>query len=280
MAPIDPADYQLSDAYLPDKGSTYPFPPEENLWIHSHKAIRGEIELIRNALEAVVARQDQSVPLWIVDSLQVGWDAHFQYLEAHLPPKETTVGTEAKRRFRWPEDASHTHEDLEKKLQAVDESLKALRNEASENPNQSYPAAQALLQAWIEYQEVVLPHMQYEEETLIPLVRAYMSHWDMTKLVFKIRKMVPKSELGAIVHFTGEEHMRYKNLPLQSIPDILWPFVFQPAVDDYRERILANIEAVLTGVELPHPHEKPGMLARFCGTVLKQLCFPSREKEA
>lgn len=280
MAPItNLADYQLSNKYPPDKGDTYPFPPEENLWIHSHNAIRGEIRDIRHALEALVSRRSkdpsEEFSPWIVESLQVVWDGHYQYLKAHHHHEEVTVGAIARERFRWPEEVTHTHEDLEKKLQQVDEALNLLRCVCTSTVDKANAACAALLQAWIAYQDVALPHMQFEEETLIPLVRAYLSHWDMNKLVFKMLAMVPKSEVGAIIHYTGEEHCRNSVFPQQNFPSVLWPLVFTPSLIDYRRTIVGNMEAVRLGIK---PPSAPGGVCDRVWAWLKAP-FVCKEKE-
>ena len=109
----------------------------------------------------------------------------------------------------------------------------------------------------------MLEHLELEEETLVPLVRAYMSHGDMSKLIFQMIRLMPKNEIGAIIHFTGETRIRTVSLPLQGIPDLLWPIFFQPAVDKYRSTVVAATEAIRTGIPPPEIKEET-ICSQFC----------------
>ena len=258
-------DYQLSDQYPPTMGDTYPFPPEENLWIHTHNAIRGEIYNLREALEELVARlekNDGKLEEWIVDCLEEVWASHFDFVENHNLQEEVTVGSIAKPRFRWPEDVSSTHEDLENLLHNIDAQVKQMRKMVG--TNSALGSTKKLLETFAEYEKEMLEHLDFEEENLIPLVRAYLSHADMTGLIFKMLRNIPKNEVGSIIHFTGEDHIRNVSLKFQGVPDFLWPFFFQPALDKYRCTIVAGTEAIRTGTPPPEVAKEESICSKFC----------------
>lgn len=261
-------DYQLSAQFPPDKSASYPFPPEEDLWIHGHNAIRGEMHDLRESLEALVKRLSKGnteLETWEVSCLEIVWNAHYQYLEAHHHHEEHTVGSVAKRRFRWPEHVSSTHSELESMLQHIDQQVKDIRKVEGG----SLVATQKLLATWSNYQKEMLEHLEFEEENLIPLVRAYLSHQDMCVLFFQILRKVPKSEVGAVIHYTGDEHIRTVSLKFQGVPDWTWPFFFQPAVSKYRRTIVASVEAIRSGIPPPVSGSDESFISRCWHWIFK-----------
>jgi hypothetical protein len=50
----DPAspEYKISDEFLPDKESTWHFPAEKDGWMLAHNALRGQMQMMKEALQA------------------------------------------------------------------------------------------------------------------------------------------------------------------------------------------------------------------------------------
>ncbi|CAB9520987.1 expressed unknown protein [Seminavis robusta] len=277
---IDVAAYQLLKKYPPDKGNTYSFPPEENLWLHSHQAILGEAESMRKALEALVERRkttakNEPLEAWVVDCLHTVWSGHRQYLEAHHEHEEVTVGEIAKKRFQWPKEISTTHADIDNMFKAIQDLMVNLRSAMeTQNGLEADQVLERLLEKWTGYQKELTLHIELEEATIVPLVRAYMSHNEMNMLIFKIMSNVPKNELGAIVHYTGEEHIRTVSMPYQRMPSFLWQWLLKPAVDSYRLTYVASAEAVRLGIPKPSEPKPAGLTSRFFKGMMACFSFP------
>ncbi|CAB9520988.1 expressed unknown protein [Seminavis robusta] len=278
--PIDVAAYQLSDKHPPDKGDTYSFPPEENLWLQCHQAILGEVESMQKALEALVERRkttakNEPLEAWVVDCLHTVWSGHRQYLEAHHEHEEVLVGEIAKKRFQWPKEISSTHDDLDNMFKAIHDLMVNLRSAMeTQNGLEADQVLERLLEKWTGYQKELTLHIELEEATIVPLVRAYMSHNEMNMLIFKMMSNVPKNELGAIVHYTGEEHIRTVTMPYQRMPSFLWNWLLKPAVDAYRLTYVASAEAVRLGIP-KHSEPMPvGLISRFFKGIMGYFSVP------
>merc|ERR1719155_11679 len=72
--------YQVNASFAPDKTALWTAPLEEDGWTQAHNAIRGELSVFSEILEAVGTRPLRA---WEVDSLQAWWAGHVEHLHDH-----------------------------------------------------------------------------------------------------------------------------------------------------------------------------------------------------
>lgn len=70
-----------------------------------------------------------------------------------------------------------------------------------------------LLSTWIDYDDSMRPHLLYEEEIGLPLMRAYFTPKEIEKIVKELIKRSPTHEMGSIIHFLGPDKVRNQFMP-------------------------------------------------------------------
>jgi Hemerythrin HHE cation binding domain len=101
---IDPTspEYQIGNEFSPDKEKSWPFAPEMDGWVLAHNGLRGEMELMREALESIAKRGQQMHPREIKaikDALKV----HLKHIHIHHSIEDDIFTPEYKKRFRYPD---------------------------------------------------------------------------------------------------------------------------------------------------------------------------------
>jgi hypothetical protein len=95
-------EYQIGKQYLPDKEATWPFPKEEDGWIHAHNALRGQMQMLREALETIRSRGKPLVD-WEAVALVQAFDHHYEFIHTHHSNEDDIVAPELSKRFKYPE---------------------------------------------------------------------------------------------------------------------------------------------------------------------------------
>jgi hypothetical protein len=111
----------------------------------------------------------------------------------------------------------------------------------------------ALLATWIDYEDNMKPHLLYEEEQGLPLMRAYFTPQEIVPIVTELVKVSPKHEMGALCYWNDPEYMRNEWMPQEGIPFFVWYIDFQFKFKEYKEVFVKNVNAVKEGVEPPAP---------------------------
>jgi hypothetical protein len=99
--PTDPK-YQVSEAFKPDKASTWAIPEEDDGWVLAHNAIRGEMSMVREALEAVQKR-GQGLEEWEVAIITKSIEATFEHVHAHHKNEDDLFVPVLRKRFHYPD---------------------------------------------------------------------------------------------------------------------------------------------------------------------------------
>ena len=94
--------YQLKDEFKPDKEKLWPYPIEEDGWVHAHNALRYEI---RELIEAVDATNRRSPRLqqWEIDCIAKAWKGHEEHIHSHHSNEDDILAPYLSTRFHYPE---------------------------------------------------------------------------------------------------------------------------------------------------------------------------------
>jgi hemerythrin-like domain-containing protein len=228
------SEYQINSQYLPDKEKTWPFPPEKDGWVVAHNALRGEMQMINEALQAIQKR-GQQLQAWEIKALNRALDAHLIHINAHHSNEDDIFTPELKKRFRYPDKLTSDHARLVNMLGSIEKNFHWLK------PGDK---VDAFLTEWVQYQEYMIPHLAEEEEIGLPLFRAYFTPKDAKPLIMKIVKHSPKEETGSLIYFCGVESWRNEFMVREKIPGFVWYVDFQFKHRSFKKVFVDNLESI------------------------------------
>jgi hypothetical protein len=94
------SEYQVSPDFAPDKGETWPYPPEKDGWTLAHNAIRTEMELLKDSVETLL--KTDVVEGWMVTGLVSMWKVHFIHIHSHHDTEDVLMAPQLRERFKYP----------------------------------------------------------------------------------------------------------------------------------------------------------------------------------
>ena len=106
----------------------------------------------------------------------------------------------------------------------------------------------SLLEEWIAYEAMMLPHLKEEEEIALPLMRAYFTKKDLKPVVSKLIKHSPEFEMGSIIHAATPETFRNDFMVQEGIPFFVWYIDFRFKHMKYQQHFVRNVECLKSGV--------------------------------
>jgi Hemerythrin HHE cation binding domain len=224
--PTDPK-YQVSDDFLPNKASTWTTPIEDDGWVHAHNALRMELTKLVEAVQTLVERHDnddnnnnKKLEEWEIINLKTAWKTHCVHTHAHHENEDDLLVPFVKTRFYYPTKCETDHDGLITDLDAltimINEGLRINEDETSndsgteedegknthsddkdvpQNTSSKSPL-QRLLNKLKSYQESMLAHLKEEEDTCLPLTRAYFTHDEIASKIQQIIGKGPKVRTG------------------------------------------------------------------------------------
>jgi hypothetical protein len=136
------------------------------------------------------------------------------------------------------------HKDFMAKLNKLEPLVKELKEGGT---------VDTLLATWIDYEDNMKPHLLYEEEQGLLLMRAYFTPTEIVPIVQELVKASPKHEMGALCHWNVPEYMRKEWMPQEGIPFFVWYIDFQFKYKEYMKVFVGNVDSVKAGVEPPAP---------------------------
>jgi hypothetical protein len=147
---------------------------------------------------------------------------------------------EVRKFFIYPDKLETDHVGLVKKLNEVDAKVKALK---------AGDTVDDVLNEWTEYESMMRPHLQEEEDIGLPLLRAYMTQKEVAPIIQKIVAKTTPMELGSMIHFMGAEKCRKEFMPQEGIPFFVWFLAFKGKYNKFLKMYWQHIEALKSGVE-------------------------------
>jgi len=232
--------------YKPDKEKTWTYPREEDGWTHAHNSLRGEIDTFGEALQATVERCNLGKPpeAWEIAAIQRWWKSHFEHIHCHHHNEDHKFVPFFQKRFNYPPKLEADHVTLIEHLDKIASLVAGLSTEDSSE------GLGKLAQSWDEYDKMLKPHLLEEEAFVLPLMRAYFLHEETATLVQDIlsNPKAPKEEMGAFIHFMGEEKFRSEFMKQEGIPCFVWWVGgFSSKSTYYRAEVVTLVDALKSG---------------------------------
>lgn len=249
---IDVADpkYQVSKEHAPDKTDTWPMPMEKDGWIMAHDTLRYEMKLILEALEAVASRAakdtDSSDNGWIVEYIQSIWKIHEDHVHDHHHNEDGVLVPVLKTKFHWPEKLEADHKELEAIMTKLNGCIMGMKPTSLDGLGE-------IIKLWKEYQVMMKPHLLEEEQTTLPLLRAYFEPKEIIPVTQKIVQSAPKTLLGACINTLGGKEEFSEFMKQEKIPGFVWYIEFGPAYRNYLKVFVAKIDALKSGTKIEEP---------------------------
>ncbi|KAL3910659.1 MAG: hypothetical protein SGARI_002015 [Bacillariaceae sp.] len=182
--PRDP-EYQVSEKFKPNKERLWTYPKEQDGWFWAHNAIRFDLQQIVDVLKFLQAfsskvSDDRAyLQPWEVVALQAIFDNHETCLHEHHELEDDVLAPFFKERFHYPEKLCDDHDGIIEALNSVGKSIRKLR------PGDSKKDALPLLRTEVaHYQHALYAHLKDEEETALPLTRAYFTPEEYQTICF------------------------------------------------------------------------------------------------
>jgi hypothetical protein len=130
------------------------------------------------------------------------------------------------------------HKQLEKMLDDISDGVKSLKaGNSTTNLNQ-------LL---IDYEIMMLPHLEQEEVECLPLCRAYFTPAEIGAKVQEIIKNEPKVGLGSVISCMGVATFRTQFMRQEGIPWFVWYLAFRGCVKEFERRFSVPMQALVDG---------------------------------
>lgn len=98
--------YQLHAEFKPDKETFWPYPKEEDGWVHAHNALRFEIRSLIEAIEET-NRRSGKLEEWEISCIVKAWNAHEEHIHSHHSNEDNIMTPYLSTRFHYPEKVSH-----------------------------------------------------------------------------------------------------------------------------------------------------------------------------
>jgi len=248
--------WQADATFAPDKEAAWRHPMSKDGWMYAHNALRAEIARFRGAL-AKLAQRGQ-LRRWEVDCLQEAWKEHLAHVHSHHSNEDDAMAPFLHTRIRSPGKLHDDHESLLQQLDRLGQRIEGLGG--LEGGRLCSEAVDALYSEWVAYEAAMLPHLEEEEVTQLPLMRAYFSPEEITPIVQKIIARGPLAEMGSFICTMGDEAF-FEFMKQEGIPGFVWYLEFKGKRDAFQRLFIDNLDAVAEGL----PPKRGGIFA-CCAT--------------
>jgi len=121
---------------------------------------------------------------------------------------------------------------------------------------------QKLAENWDVYKTMLYPHLLEEERTVLPLMMAYFTQKETSKLVTDILSSpkAPPEEMGAFIHYMGADKFYKKFMAQEGIPFFVWWVGgFGKKLAYYEAEVKSQLDALVAGT--------PPMIAKQCCVI-------------
>lgn len=223
--------------FPPNKLPMWNHPKEEDGWMHAHNSIRAEIECMKGCLENVKGRD---LVAWEKECIKSWWAEHEKHVHDHHSNEDTRFVPLLSQRFIWPEKMEADHEALIAKLGEITEIVNSFNAENT-------VSADVLYEQWVAYQEMMLPHLEEEESTVLPMTMQYFEPEIIGKLVEGILSEAPDVVIGSFIHCMTAEKFRNSFMVQEGIPFFVWYLKFSAQYEWYLENMVALTDALMNG---------------------------------
>jgi len=168
--------------------------------------------------------------------------SHLLHTKAHYESFTNRMAPELKKRVKYPDHLDEEHETLKEKLHEVEKLVKGLSEGGEVNP---------LIKMWGEYEEVMLPHLEKEDEEGVSLMRAYFTKKDIEVVTQRIIALSPPNEMGSIIYYIGVDKFRNQVMPQEGIPSFSYFVDFVHKFRTFVKEFRKPVDALTSGEEPP-----------------------------
>ena len=174
------------------------YPMEDDIWVGTHNALRKEIVALESAMKLL-----QSKPMTHeeIDHLQTALATHLNHCSSHHVTEEQLLKPKLIQRIQKnnSQKASNSngtngimpsHDDINREILK----LRPLVDNLQEGDT-----CDKVLTQLQHYENVLLPHMKEEEETMIPLLRKYFTPSEMSPISRQFFTNGPKEMTGSYI---------------------------------------------------------------------------------
>lgn len=202
-------------------------PPEKTGWVLSHNAIRGEIKLFEETLNNLSNPLKKSQ----IETIRIWWNGHYIHIHEHHSNEDNVFNPFLKQRINYPEKLESDHVQLINHMNEIDNCIKSI----SDNDK-----IDKLLELWITYREIMLPHLLEEENIGLPLVMAYFTPQEVSRITSEFAKKGDKCALGSFIYWMETKKNCVEFMENEGIPWFVWylPCCGFKSNRDHYERIM------------------------------------------
>lgn len=232
--------YQVTANFPGDKSNSWHYPIEDDGWIHAHNALRGEVQDMKEALQAFPKTFPDGAPKWAVSAIQQVWKNHHDNIHGHHTNEDAIMTPFLKTRIVLPDKLEDDHHDIDECMKVVTERVNLLNEGGSVDD---------ILKAFLSYEEVLLPHLVEEERVALPLCRAFFTHEEVNVKVREIISLLSPVEFGSFIHYMSEDQFRSKFMKQEGIPFFVWWLSFRSQHKAFLKEMKAPLDALKSGVD-------------------------------
>eukprot|EP00540_Astrosyne_radiata_P001419 CAMPEP_0116860980 /NCGR_PEP_ID=MMETSP0418-20121206/22754_1 /TAXON_ID=1158023 /ORGANISM="Astrosyne radiata, Strain 13vi08-1A" /LENGTH=311 /DNA_ID=CAMNT_0004495523 /DNA_START=51 /DNA_END=986 /DNA_ORIENTATION=+ len=275
ISSFDPTslEYQVDKEFAPDKTVTWTTSVEEDAWVLGHKALRGELDDLLEALEKMMERGGHSE--WERKSVQSLWDIHAQNTRDHHKAEKNVLFPNLQKRFISPSEVkdyfpysegygwdffgfihffgflyllahqvTSNHDNISEAVEKLDAMVKTYC--AGNEKEEMVALLPELVKALKEYQSLLQKQFQDEEDTMLRLCRAYFEPMEVGAYRREMMSGSSKMQMGSFVHyaFPSPQEFRTNFMSKRGMPSFVWHMKFGPAYGAFSKVFVKNMVAL------------------------------------
>ena len=146
-------------------------------------------------------------------SIKTWWNSHSIHIHEHHSNEDNYFNPFIRQRINYPDKLETDHEQL---IEHMDK-IETVINNLSKNDS-----VDELLSLWNEYSDKMLLHLLEEENIGLPLVMAYFTPKEVSKVTSEFAKKGDKCAIGSFIHWMGSKENCMEFMKHEGIPWFVW----------------------------------------------------------
>lgn len=258
--------YQQHDRFPPDKLEGWDEIFSDHMQVNDiillNHAQCQEVREMKNSLLHLQQKDERMLDLWIVQSIQTWFSAHYNWTIGRLHASRAYLFPFYETRFRIPATVKEAQDNYENDLHHIELLVNSLDVGADIEP---------LLHAWCAYERGLDLAVSLMENMVLMLYRSYFTyedHVDVVKESCFVDKL-PAEAIGAVVYYFGMGRFVQGMLTSEMNPPMSCHQGFEQKYLDYVNNIVPHVQALRSGV--PPTLEEPCNRKSKRDAILRQL---------
>jgi len=175
---------------------------------------------------------------WEVHCWQQAWKIHENHLRAHHENEDEIFVPFLATRFEYPDQCEVDHVAIVAKIDILKRRSTGLKPGSWVEP---------LRQEFLEYKNMLLPHLQKEEDEGLVLSRVYFTPDEIKPKVMEILQNEAPADMGSFIHYMGVDRFRSEFMKQEDIPFFVWYLVFTWRLRTFQKEFLKPIDTLTIG---------------------------------